>query len=144
MVFAEPNEILHALFLPHSAPFWAKNLRMRPFPELLTTLTTGAGSPGIQRDALAFRLEQCAWQLIEEGTHELFMNRLGPARNEKDVFDLLQKAGRLDLAFARRLKQWTEYRLLASRDPSKIDWTALLSALPEDEQVLRTWRARTP
>jgi uncharacterized protein YutE (UPF0331/DUF86 family) len=114
---------------------------MRPFPET-QSLREAARQPGLAREALAFRLEQAAWILIEEATSEVFAARLGPARTEKELFDLLQKAGVLDLALARRLKQWTEYRHLASRE--RVDWENLLAALSEDERVLEDWRARAP
>jgi hypothetical protein len=71
--------------------------------------------------AFLFNVEAYAWVILLRLRAELFERRLGMPNSDTEVFSILQKAGLLDLAEARRLRQFCEARALSSRDLLKID-----------------------
>ncbi len=68
-----------------------------------------------------FTVESYAWAILQRSRAELFERRLEMPKSDADVFPALQRAGLIDLAEARQLRQFCEARNLASRDYAKID-----------------------
>lgn len=78
-------------------------------------------APDLSDRALLFNAEAYAWALLQRFHAEIFERRLDMPKSEADVFNVLQRAELLDLVEARRLRQFCEARMLASRDLAKID-----------------------
>ena len=91
------------------------------------------------REALAFSWSQAAWAAIELAQAWVLSERLGFAKKETENFDLLVRAGHIELDVGRRLKQACEFRLLASRDEEKIDWAYFAQSDTSELTVLRDW-----
>jgi uncharacterized protein YutE (UPF0331/DUF86 family) len=93
-------------------------------------------------EALYFNLERAAWALIESASTwvvELRLGMIGLGRRETEVFDLLQREGRLELDTARRFKQLCEFRNLSAREADKIDADYLAGSLENELALFSDW-----
>ncbi len=95
--------------------------------------------PSPMREALAFSWSQAAWAAIELAQAWVLSERLGFAKKETENFDLLVRAGHIELDVGRRLKQACEFRLIASRDEDKVDWAYFAQPDTSELTVLRDW-----
>lgn len=80
-----------------------------------------ASAHRLHSEAVFFLAESYAWAILNYGRAILFDERLDLPRNDAEVFACLSRAGRLDIVQARKLKQFSELRLLSTRDFEKTD-----------------------
>jgi hypothetical protein len=90
--------------------------------------------------ACLFTWEALAWALIQRLRAELFSRRAELPRTDADLFPIFQREGLLDIAEARRLRQFCELRHLSTRDFSRLSPLEIhagsMAFLPELEAFL--------
>ncbi len=72
-------------------------------------------------DALTFNIERACQATIDLAMHVVADEHLGMPQGSADAFALLQRAGKLDAALARRLAGMTGFRNLAVHEYQQID-----------------------
>lgn len=84
---------------------------------------------------LAFTAEAYAWAILQYARAVIFEERLGLPSSDNDVFGVFVQAGRIDVAQARKLKQFCELRHLASRDLEKIDFREIVETIRARDEI---------
>lgn len=82
-----------------------------------------------KQDSIVLNLQRGVEACIDLAMHRVRQGRLGVPQSSRDAFDLLAKAGKLDMALAERLKRMVGFRNVAVHDYQALNVAILQSVV---------------
>ena len=74
-----------------------------------------------RQDSIMLNIERAAQACIDLGTHSVRIHKLGIPQRSRDVFDFLEKAGKLDSNLSKSMKAMVGFRNIAVHDYQNVN-----------------------
>ena len=84
-----------------------------------------------RQDAIILNLQRACESSIDAAMHLVRIHRLGVPQETREAFDLLERAGHLDVSLANRLRKMVGFRNVAVHDYQKLNLDVVRAILVE-------------
>ena len=84
-----------------------------------------------RQDAIILNLQRACESSIDAAMHLVRVHRLGVPQETREAFDLLERAGHLDVSLANRLRKMVGFRNVAVHDYQKLNLDVVRAILVE-------------